>query len=102
MGTVATSTDSGPSEPVSDYKATIDWGKGRKTAGMITGSNGQFVVLARHKFPRFSGAKEVAVIVTNITDGRTVSVSEPASYVVRHPRVSKTARSVKIVEKSNR
>jgi outer membrane protein assembly factor BamB len=68
VGTVATFIDSGPAEPASDYSATINWGKGPMAAGMITGSNGQFVVSAKHKFPRFSGAKTVTVTVTDITD----------------------------------
>jgi hypothetical protein len=88
VGTVATFTDSGPAEPASDYQATINWGKGRKAAGMITGSNGRFVVSGKHMFSRFSGSKPVSVTVTDITDGRTVSVHEFASYVVRLPRAS--------------
>ncbi len=76
VGTVATFTDSGPAEPASDYKATINWGKGRKSAGMITGSNGRFVVSGKHMFSRFSGAQPVSVTVTDITDGRTVFVDE--------------------------
>ncbi len=82
VGTVATFSDSGPAEPASDYIATINWGKGRKSAGMITGQSGQFVVKAAHKFPRFAGSRPVTVTVTDITDGRTESVSESASYIV--------------------
>ena len=37
QGIVATFTDSGPAEPTSDYTAMINWGKGRRSAGMITG-----------------------------------------------------------------
>ncbi len=80
VGTVATFTDTGPVEPASDYTATINWGKGRKTVGMVTGSNGQFIVTARHKFPKFSGTSLVKITVTDITDDQTVSVTETASY----------------------
>jgi hypothetical protein len=80
----SSATDTGPAEPASDYEATINWGKGRKAAGMITGSNGQFVVSGKNMFSRFSGAEAVSVTVTDIPDGRTVSVNESASYVVRH------------------
>ena len=83
---MATFIDSGPPEPASEFKAVINWGKGRKAAGMITGSNGQFVVSGNRMFSRLSGANTVSVTVTDITDGRTVSVHEPASYVVRHPK----------------
>ena len=102
VGTVATFTDTGPAEPATDYKATINWGKGRKAAGMITGSNGQFVVSGKRMFSRLSGAKTVSVTVTDITDGRTVSVDEPASYVVRHPKVSAAKRPVMIAVKPHR
>jgi hypothetical protein len=83
-GIVAAFTDSGPLELTSAYKATINWGKGRKSTGMITGSNGQFVVSARHVFPRFSGTSPVTVTVT-ASDGRTASVNEPA-FVSHAPR----------------
>jgi len=102
VGTVATFTDTGPTEPASDYQATINWGKGRKAAGMITGSNGQFVVSGKRMFSRLSGAKTVSVTVTDITDGRTVSVNEPASYVIRHPKVTEAKHPVKIAVKPHR
>jgi hypothetical protein len=90
-GVVATFTDGDAAGPSVD-RVVIDWGKGRRTAGMITGSNGRFVVMARHVFPRFRGTKPVTITVTD-PDGQTVSVSETASEVVRHSRVIKvTAR----------
>jgi hypothetical protein len=94
MGTVATFTDTGPAEPASDYKATINWGKGRKTAGMIAGSNGQFVVSGKNRFSRFSGTKTVTITVTDITDGRTVSATESASYAVTHSKVTNRLKSI--------
>ncbi len=92
QGTVASFTDSGPPESASAYKATINWGKGRRSAGMITGSNGRFVVSARHVFPRFAGAKTVTITVTD-PEGQVASVSEPASYAVRRPEAMKQAKS---------
>jgi hypothetical protein len=88
QGIVATFTDSGPPQPTSDYTAMINWGKGRKAAGMITGSNGRFVVSARHVFPRFSGEKMVTVTVTD-TEGLLVSVTESASEAARRLKVIK-------------
>jgi hypothetical protein len=79
-GVVATLTDSGPAEPASEYKATINWGKGRRSAGMVTGSNGRFVVSGRHVFPRFKGTKAVTVTVTNEVDGQSASVSDPVTW----------------------
>ena len=101
QGIVATFTDSGPSEPASAYKATINWGKGRKSAGMIVGSNGQFVVSAKHVFPRFFGTKTVTVTLTD-TQGRVVSLSESASYAVLHPKVIRATHPAKIASKSRR
>ena len=79
---MATFIDSGPPEPASAFKAVIDWGKGRKSAGMITGSHGQFVVSAEHKFPKFAGKKTVTVVVTG-PDGLVASMSESVSYAAR-------------------
>lgn len=98
-GTVATFTDTGPIEPASDYTAMINWGKGRKTAGMITGSNGQFVVTARHKFAKFSGTKPVTVTVTDVVDGRTVSVTDDASYPAHEAKLARAKRADKSVGK---
>ncbi len=95
VGTVATFTDSGPAEPAGDYRATIDWDKGRKTAGMIIGNNGQFVVTAKHRFARFSGSRPVFVTMTDITDGRTVSASESASYAVHKTKVAEATHPEK-------
>jgi hypothetical protein len=87
-GIVARFADSGPTEPVGVYKATINLRKGRRTAGMITGSNGRFVVSGRHVFPRFTGTKTVTVTVTNEADGQSASVSERVSTAARKTRRS--------------
>jgi hypothetical protein len=91
-GVVAAFTDSGPTEATSAYKATINWGKGRKSAGMITGSNGQFIIAAKHVFPRFSGFKPVTITVTD-SEGRTVTLTESASYIARKPQPKSAAKS---------
>ncbi len=95
QGIVATFIDSGPPEAASAYKATINWGKGRKSAGMITGSNGQFVVSAKHLFSRFAGKKTVTVVVTG-PDGLVASMSESVSYAARRGQHSSAARRATI------
>jgi hypothetical protein len=85
QGIVATFTDGGPSEPASAYKATIKWGRGRKSAGMITGTNGRFVVTAKHTFPKFTGKQNVTVTVTD-PEGQSVTTSELVSFVVKPPK----------------
>jgi trimeric autotransporter adhesin len=86
---VATFADSGPTEAASVYKATIKWAKGRQSAGMVTGSNGRFVVSGRHVFPPFTGTKIVTVTVTNEADGQTASVSERVSAAARKNRADR-------------
>ena len=90
-GVVATLADSGPAEPASAYEATINWGKGRRSAGMVTGSNGRFVVSGRQVFPRFTGPTTVTVTVTNEANGQSASVSELVSVA---PRKSRAIRVV--------
>jgi hypothetical protein len=84
QGIVATFTESVPLEPASGYRATINWGKGRRTAGMIVGSNGRFEVTGRHVFPRFKGTRTATVTVTDVA-GQSASVSESAGYAAGHP-----------------
>jgi hypothetical protein len=100
-GVVATFADSGPAEPASVYKATIEWGKGRRSAGMVTGSNGRFVVSGRHVFPRFTGTKTVTVTVTNEADGQTASVSERVSAAARKNRADRAVPRLPIAAKSH-
>jgi hypothetical protein len=45
-GTVATFTSSYTGNPASDFIATIDWGDGTTSAGVVTGSNGNYSVSA--------------------------------------------------------
>jgi hypothetical protein len=98
-GVVATFADSGPAEPASVYKATINWGKGRRTAGMVTASNGRFVVSGRHVFPRFTGTKTVTVTVTNEADGQSASVSELVSAAAQKNRANRGAPRDRDAEK---
>ncbi len=100
-GAVATFTDNGPAEAATSYRATIDWGKSRKAAGMITGSNGRFAVSARHAFPRFRGTKPVTIAVTD-PDGQTVSVTESASEAAGHAPIIKVADRAKAGARSHR
>jgi hypothetical protein len=81
------------------YKATINWGKGRRTAGMVTASNGRFVVSGRHVFPRFTGTKTVTVTVTNEADGQSASVSELVSAAAQKNRANRGAPRDRDAEK---
>jgi len=58
------------------------------STGVITASNGQFVVSARHVFPQFAGKKTVTVTVTS-PEGQVARVSELASYTARRSQALK-------------
>jgi hypothetical protein len=73
----------------------INWGKGRRSAGMVTGSKGRFVVSARHVFPRFTGEKTLTVTVSDGA-GQVVSVRETVSEAAHLPRV------IKVINRANR
>jgi hypothetical protein len=68
---------------------------------MIAGSNGRFIVSARHVFPRSSRQKPVTVTVTD-AEGQAVSVSETASDAARRPKVIKVANPANGARNSHR
>ena len=68
---------------------------------MITGSNGQFVVSAKHVFPKFSGAKAVTVTVFD-AQGRSGNVREAASHTFLHPKVPRATPRVKVAANPHR
>jgi hypothetical protein len=49
-GTVATFTDTDTVTPASDLAASIDWGDGTTTAGVVSGSAGSFSVSGSHTY----------------------------------------------------
>lgn len=59
--TVATFTDSGPLDPLSDYSAAIDWGDGGTSAGTISVNGSTLTVTGSHTY---SDAGQFAVSVT--------------------------------------
>jgi hypothetical protein len=66
-GAVATFTDPGGSEPVSDYTAAIDWGDGSGTdrvGTIVSNGSGQFTVTGSHVYPD-EGNHPVRVTLTH-------------------------------------
>jgi hypothetical protein len=55
-GTVATFTDPGGPEPLTDYSALINWGDGVSSAGTITFAAGTFTVSGTHTYAEESAA----------------------------------------------
>jgi hypothetical protein len=49
-GPVATITDNDQTHVASDFAATIDWGDGSTSSGVVTGSAGQFTVSGSHTY----------------------------------------------------
>jgi VCBS repeat-containing protein len=49
-GVVASFTDNDLVSPASDFTASIDWGDGTTTSGIVSGSNGSFTVSGTHNY----------------------------------------------------
>jgi hypothetical protein len=82
LQTVATFTDPGGAEDVGDYAASIDWGDGGTSAGVICVSNGTFTVQGHHLYAE-DGAYNVSVTLTHeatptVTVTGNATVSDPA------------------------
>jgi adhesin/invasin len=90
-GTVARFTDADTVSPASDFSATINWGDGTTSAGIVTGGNGTFAVAGAHTFttegelpvsvtladdfPGTAGATATTVAEVNRTPAPTLTVS---------------------------
>jgi hypothetical protein len=68
---VATFNDPGTNDTAADFTAMIDWGDGTTSAGVITGSNGDFTVTGTHTY-----ADEIAAASNAFY---SVTVGEPAA-----------------------
>jgi len=77
-GTVATFTDNDSSQPASNFTATIDWGDGTTTAGVVSGSAGSFAVSGTHTYAD-EGSFPVIVTVTDIANAQTASATGTAT-----------------------
>ncbi len=77
-GTVANFTDNDTSQPASNFTATIDWGDGTTTAGVVSGSAGSFAVSGTHTYAD-EGSFPVIVTVTDIANAQTVSATGTAT-----------------------
>ena len=74
-GTVATFTDADPNGAVSDYSATIDWGDGQNSFGVITAnSTGAFNVTGTNTYAE-AGSYSVNVVINDIGGSTTTARS---------------------------
>jgi hypothetical protein len=63
---VATFLDAGPTRPVTDYAATIDWGDSTSSLGLITFSQGVFTITSSHQYAE-EGHFSVTVSIARAT-----------------------------------
>jgi hypothetical protein len=87
-GTVATFTDADPNGTVSDYTATITWGDGNMSAGVVSAdvsTPGQFDVTGTHTYAT-DGQRTVTVAIADAggatTSGGTTITSSTPSFTV--------------------
>jgi hypothetical protein len=62
-GTVATFTDSDPTDVASQFTANITWGDGSSAPGTVTGGNGSFTVTGSHSYAD-EGSDAIVVTLT--------------------------------------
>ena len=84
-GVVASFADTNVLTPPGSFVATIRWGDGRVSRGTVTGSNGQFTIIGRHRFPA-AGRYVVRVgVTTSAPSGSPASLSTTSTAAVRVP-----------------
>ena len=96
--TVATFTDIGGPEPIGNYTATINWGDGTTTSGVVSESGGTFTVQGTHAYaeestPDHTGGGAFYVVKVTVDDNNgisTVTGSATAHATVSDPAVTPT------------
>lgn len=71
-GPVANFTDSNRSRPLSVFSATVSWGDGSDSAGLVTGGSGIFTVSANHSYNQ-PGTYQLIVTVHESGDGQSAT-----------------------------
>jgi hypothetical protein len=77
-GPVAIFTDNDTSQPASNFAATIDWGDGNTTAGVVSGSAGSFTVAGTHRYAD-EGSFTVSITVTDTANAVSASATGTAT-----------------------
>ncbi len=84
-GSVATFTDLDAATGAASFVATINWGKGKTTAGTVEGSGGTFTVTGTHKYLS-AGVFRVNVTVTMTTPGKAATSVKTTAEVSNRPK----------------
>jgi len=101
-GVVSTFIDTGyPSNPASDFTATIDWGDGTTTAGTVLGGGGgNFTITGTHIYAD-EGTYNTTVTLTDDAPGTAVAISHGVANVTEADTLSLTASSFSATEGSS-
>lgn len=73
-------SDPSGNDPVGNYTATIDWGDGTTTTGVVSLNGGSFVVSGTHTYAN-PGNFTAKTTISNTVNGRTVQVNSPATIL---------------------
>jgi len=80
---VATFSDAKPLSAAGDFTATINWGDGSSSSGIVTaGAAGQFFVSGSHTYAQ-AGGFTITVSIANTVDSRVLVVQGQATVVQR-------------------
>jgi hypothetical protein len=93
-GVVARFTDANPSAPLTDFTASIAWGDGSSSAGVVSFSGGRFVVSGTHVFEE--GVNIPVAVTINDVGGSSVVVNSSAN--VSDAPLLATATSFQVTE----
>jgi uncharacterized repeat protein (TIGR01451 family) len=77
-------TDDNTGAPASDFTATIDWGDGASTAGVVSGSGGSYAAGGSHTY---ATAGPYTITVTVVDEGGSTTGATAATSVVALPLV---------------
>ena len=77
--TVATFTDTNTIATASDFMATITWGDGQSSPGVISGANGNFTVTGNHDYAN-AGNFLVGVTISNIV-GTAIAMANTSATI---------------------
>jgi hypothetical protein len=96
-GIVATFTDADPNGAATDYTATVDWGDGTTTAGVIGTAGSAFNVTGSHVYAE-DGTHTITVTIADV-GGSTATASSTAN--ITEPGISATPVAVSGFERSS-
>jgi hypothetical protein len=81
-GTVASFSDTNPQPAPAGYSASIAWGDGQSSGGIVTANaQGSFDVIGTHVYGAPKSSESLVVTITRLSDGQTVIANSSAIVV---------------------